>query len=418
MKKVLFTVFALLFLICSKSYVSAENDMTDISAPEQTVARYFSECYDSFVKLECPDLSDVLDMSIVQCKNKLEVFKEVLDNWKWYIEEKKEPLIVEKLEYGLSFKDVVIEGDTATVTADLSCGEKGTAYWDDEGAHSYPHFMTFGINRFVLKNENGRWLIISHDNDSYGYDFDMSREEEYHYDKAELDRNREEVPQEISVLKTNEQNYLLSIGMPVEEVFSMDTDFRNYIFTSLLKDECKKISWEYFPVSSEDSDYVRSSQVLTGITYSAYAFKNGDIISIYSTYEFTSPKHPHGDDAFSYVLGAAFQPYEYGGALWSKASASDPWIPAPGVLVPNIHGLNFACYSGSQLGCSSCNMYFKGCTYCKALTGAGTDKRIVMSYLYNPNNTHFSLSLSYGSGITYLTTGIAYSSAQTIVLSY
>ena len=214
MKKVLFTVFALLFLICSKSYVSAENDMTDISAPEQTVARYFSECYDSFVKLECPDLSDVLDMSIVQCKNKLEVFKEVLDNWKWYIEEKKEPLIVEKLEYGLSFKDVVIEGDTATVTADLSCGEKGTAYWDDEGAHSYPHFMTFGINRFVLKNENGRWLIISHDNDSYGYDFDMSREEEYHYDKAELDRNREEVPEDTPSLENNRQKEIVSRSDP------------------------------------------------------------------------------------------------------------------------------------------------------------------------------------------------------------
>ena len=152
-------------------------------SPEDTIRRYFDECYDYFIKLEVPDLSDVLDMDVIQNKNKVEIFREVVDNWKWYSKEKEKPLLLEKLEYKLSFKEVVVDGDTAEVNVELSYGENGVSYEDEEGIYSYPHFLTFGLNHFVLKKKEGRWLIISHDNDSYGYDFDYSRDKEYHYDK-------------------------------------------------------------------------------------------------------------------------------------------------------------------------------------------------------------------------------------------
>ena len=218
--------------------------------------------------------------------------------------------------------------------------------------------------------------------------------------------------------KMTPADYLISAGMPADEANSMDPDFRDYIAASLLTNSSENTSWEYIPVTVNETEPSRSLQPLTGVSYSAYAFKNGNIISIYPTYEFTSPKRPRGDDAFAYAYGDAFQAYEFGGALWSKASASDPWTAAPGVLVANLLGLNFALYSGLQLGCPDSNMYFKGCTYCKALAGAGTDKRIVLSYLYNPNSTNYSFSVSYGLGISYTPSGTAYSSAQTFNLSY
>ena len=96
-------------------------------------------------------------------------------------------------------------------------------------------------------------------------------------------------------------------------------------------------------------------KILTGIEFYASAFKNGSTIYVYPTYEFTEDKKPCGNDSFSFLLGEAIRPYEFGGTLWYKDSTMSDWAVS-GNLVANNQQLNGASYSGSQLGTSKfCN---------------------------------------------------------------
>ena len=198
----------------------------------------------------------------------------------------------------------------------------------------------------------------------------------------------------------------------------MDPDIRDYIAECLIENTDANETIEYVNILSVESFPNRSLEVLTGVSYSVSAFKSGNVIHIFPTYEFTTPKRPRGNDAFTYQLADAFQSYEYGGKLWYKLYENSSWV-ADDNLVANQQGLNYACYSGTQLGTPDFSLYLKGCTYCKSYTGNGTDKRIVLSYLYNPSNTSWSLGVSYyGVGISYNPAGTAYSSAQTFFVSY
>lgn len=170
--------------------IAASTVQSEDQTPEETVMKYFEESYDYFLNLQYPDLSDVLDMNVIQCQNKIEIFKEVIDDWKYSIEVRKDPYILEKLEYTIQFTEVSIKGNEADIYAKLDYKAESTCFETEDGIYAYPHFMTFGINHFHLNHNSGKWLIDSHDNDAYGYDFDASRTERYYYDKEKADQER------------------------------------------------------------------------------------------------------------------------------------------------------------------------------------------------------------------------------------
>ncbi len=209
--------------------------------------------------------------------------------------------------------------------------------------------------------------------------------------------------------------YLLKTGMPQKEIEKLDDDVMQFIVDDL-KSGGKH--FEYINSNIENQISILSSETLTGISFTASAFKNASTIYIYPTYEFTSNKQPRGKDSFSFQLGAAMRPYEYGGKLWYKDNTMNDW-KVGGTLTANNQQLSGAEFSGSQLGTPDYAMKLKGVTYCHATAGNSSDKRIVMGYLYNPQKTGYSISFSYnGGGISYSPSGTAYTAYKTMNLSY
>lgn len=206
-------------------------------------------------------------------------------------------------------------------------------------------------------------------------------------------------------------------GMPQSEINAIDTDIKTFIVDDLRKSgELSDIA--YLSTKEIKMPTPRVNQVLSGITFKVSAFKSSDVIYIYPTYEFTTDKKPAGNDSFSFQLGDALMPYEYGGQLWYKDDRMSNWEIVDSMTANN-QGFNGAEYSGKQLGTPDYSMKLKGCAYAHAKIGSGTDKRIIMSYMHNPQKRSYSISFSYsGVGISYSSSNTVYTAAKTEILSY
>ena len=128
--------------------------------------------------------------------------------------------------------------------------------------------------------------------------------------------------------------YLLKTGMPQKEIEKLDDDVMQFIVDDL-KSGGKH--FEYINSNIENQISILSSETLTGISFTASAFKNASTIYIYPTYEFTSNKQPRGKDSFSFQLGAAMRPYEYGGKLWYKDNTMNDWKVGGTLTANNQH---------------------------------------------------------------------------------
>lgn len=205
--------------------------------------------------------------------------------------------------------------------------------------------------------------------------------------------------------------------MPLEDVTALDNDIKTYIANDL-RESSRLSDITYITLEENPTAAPSVNQALSGITFDALAFKNGDTVHIYPMYEFTTNIKPEGNDSFSVLFGDAFMPYEYGGQLWYKDDAMSNW-EVGGTLVANGQGLNGAEFSGTQLGSPDWSMKLKGCTYAYAKTCSGTDKSIFILYMYNPHKHPYSIRFSYkGFGMQYNSANTVYTAAKTIILSY
>ena len=210
--------------------------------------------------------------------------------------------------------------------------------------------------------------------------------------------------------------FLKQTGMPQEEISLLDKDVKQYMVNDMKNAGNKE--FEYVETEAGLMAMPKGGETLDNISFTASAFKSGSTIYIYPTYEFTNEKKPRGKDSFSFKVGDAIRPYEYGGQTWYKDYTMTNWASG-GTMTANNPQLDGAEYSGTQLGSPDLAMKIKGCAYCHATAGAGTDKRIVMGYLYNPNRIGYSISFSYGGfGISYSPSGTAYSAGKLTTLSY
>lgn len=181
--------------------------------------------------------------------------------------------------------------------------------------------------------------------------------------------------------------YLQETGMPENEIQKLDEHVKQFIVDDLKSGDGK---FEYMKINAEEQMMNGSAEDFTGIEFYASAFKNGSAIYVYPTYGFTENKKPCGNDSFSFLLGEAIRPYEFGGTLWYKDNTMSDWAVS-GNLIANNQQLNGASYSGSQLGTPRSAMKFMGTTYCHASVGTGNDNRIVMGYSYQPKEVRVEL---------------------------
>ena len=98
--------------------------------------------------------------------------------------------------------------------------------------------------------------------------------------------------------------YLLKTGMPQKEIEKLDDDVMQFIVDDL-KSGGKH--FEYINSNIENQISILSSETLTGISFTASAFKNASTIYIYPTYEFTSNKQPRGKDSFSFQFRRCYE---------------------------------------------------------------------------------------------------------------
>lgn len=207
-------------------------------------------------------------------------------------------------------------------------------------------------------------------------------------------------------------------GMSEEEIAALDSDIKEFIVNDLLSHSSAE-SLEYIEADDIDVPIPYVNQVLTNISFDVYAYKSGNTIYIYPTYEFTANKQPKGQDSFSIQMGDALIPYEYGGQIWYKDDETMSDWASVGSMVANTQSANGAEYSGNQLGSPGWSMKFKGCAYVHAQVGSGSSKQFIMSYMHNPNKASYSISFSaYGIGITYNSSSTIYTAATTAILKY
>lgn len=220
---------------------------------------------------------------------------------------------------------------------------------------------------------------------------------------------------ESNVLNLPSDAFLAYTGMPTSEIANMDPDIKEYIVQNL-KQNARIDGLEY--VDNIEEPQTRSAQSLTGISFSASAWKSGNTIHIYPTYEFTTPKKAAGSDSFAFQLSEAMRPYEFGGQVWTKLESWQDWSKY-GSMVANNQSLSGAEYSGTQLGNSPFAFYAKGAAYCHADVGSGTDKRIAMTYMNNPNKGGYSINFAVkGVGVSYSSGNTIYVGSKIVKLSY
>ena len=213
---------------------------------------------------------------------------------------------------------------------------------------------------------------------------------------------------------------LLQTGMSAEQVSSLDELTKQFIVDDLQSQNVSE-PFRYIDVSEErDVPSTRATDVFTAVAFSVTAFRSGNQVSIYPTYEFTDYRQPRGQDSFSMVLGNSVSTYEFGGKVWYQDPWSSTWKDGETNLQTNRQELNAAEFSGNQLGDSTGPLKYRGNVYIHATATGQSDKRICLNYLYNPNGMSYSLSFSAGSvGISIsVPFGTAYSKGQTLQMNF
>ncbi len=171
MRRILFVVLIALLL-----FFGCEFKKTDEEQIRNTIEGYYAASYDMWWNLKIEDLSAYLDLSSVQCHNKIVVLEENIEKWKYAIKKGYYKGQRERHEIFYDFDLIEINGDEAQVKVNLSGETTGTP--------AYPFFVSLGDNTFKLRKSDGKWLIYSHEyTDAYFYEKSTT-------EKLELDINK------------------------------------------------------------------------------------------------------------------------------------------------------------------------------------------------------------------------------------
>lgn len=176
--------------------------------------------------------------------------------------------------------------------------------------------------------------------------------------------------------------YLMETGVSELEIAALDSDMKQFIADDLQRLESQE--WKVKDIAASVNTHSENAEDQFSIN--VFVFQSGAEIRLYAVYESADKVFPVGYDALSLQLGNGYEPYEYGGQNWYKRVKDEEWTPGE-ELVANTQTLSGGIFSGRQLGSFNRQMLVKGCVYCYANKGAGSNDQITIDYYYNPSQT-------------------------------
>lgn len=176
--------------------------------------------------------------------------------------------------------------------------------------------------------------------------------------------------------------YLMETGVSEQKIAALDSDVKQFIADDLQRSESRE--WKVKDIIASANTH--SENAAEQFSINVFVFQSGADIRLYAAYESDDKVFPIGSDALSVQLGNGYEPYEYGGQNWYKRVKDEEWTSGE-ELVANTQTLSGGIFSGRQLGSFNRQMLVKGCVYCYANKGAGSDDRVVVDYYYNPPQT-------------------------------
>lgn len=175
MKKTFSVIVCIILLGMMLSFsVSAINTNDEICS---VIEQYYDISYDAWCDLTPADFTNILDPESIQCRNKVTVLNQIIDQTKYMYAKGYYSGTQERFDYNIDFKNIVIDGDEATVCAELSQAVDGLA--------TYPIFICLEDNVFHLTKKDGKWLIKTHDYSGIDQ-FEHSVNELYYYNLTEV----------------------------------------------------------------------------------------------------------------------------------------------------------------------------------------------------------------------------------------
>jgi len=116
-----------------------------------TVEEFYEISYDSYLNLEIGKIDSVLDTDSLWGKNYLIVLEEVILSNQYIKEKNYDTLPSYKSPPLISFEEMKVDQDKATVTITL----KG------KDTKAYPFFVCLGTNKIMLQKKEDKWKITS-----------------------------------------------------------------------------------------------------------------------------------------------------------------------------------------------------------------------------------------------------------------
>lgn len=184
-------------------------------------------------------------------------------------------------------------------------------------------------------------------------------------------------------------DYLVKTGMSVQEIGVLDGDARQFIADDLRNsgESDWKINRDILTLTKT------SSEQYTAVFYTnVFAFQAGSDYRIYVVYESSTWIMPVGNDSLFFGMGDGFVPREYGGRIWYKKAGDENWTLG-GDLTADHQTQGGGLFTGRQLGDFQRKTLVKGCVYCHADEGAGTDNGVTMEYTHKPPKESSEITL-------------------------
>lgn len=183
--------------------------------------------------------------------------------------------------------------------------------------------------------------------------------------------------------------------VPETELEEMDVELKRFII------ENSGTNIEYVETVREEDATLRSGEYTipdNELKIDVYAFRSGNILSIYPLYEWLKPVKPVGKDYFGYSTSSSYSAIanERSNMIWTKFSASDDWGEG-GTATYTASSLYGYQHRGSSLGRPDVKMYIKGNFHYKVdINASNPIKKIVLAYAHDT-----TAGASYSYGITY-----------------
>lgn len=174
-------------------------------------------------------------------------------------------------------------------------------------------------------------------------------------------------------------DYLEKTGMQTQEIEAMDGDARQFIANDLRNSGER--DWE---INRDIQTLTKTSSEQYNIAFyiNIFAFQAGTEHRIYAVYESSTGIMPEGNDSLFLGVGDGFVPHDYGGQIWYKKAGDGNWTQG-GSLTADDRITGGGIFTGGQLGDFQQKMLVKGCVYCHADEGMGSDNRVTVEYTYH-----------------------------------